>query len=63
MSKIFDGKINAVREMTTLEQQEYDYCCSLFFKVETTIEERIEEMAQQLINAQEALDFLIMGGL
>jgi hypothetical protein len=28
-----------------------------------TIEERIEEMALQLINAQEALDFLIMGGM
>jgi len=28
-----------------------------------SIEERIEEMALQLINAQEALDFLIMGGM
>ena len=30
---------------------------------EKTIEQQIEEMALQLINAQEALDFLIMGGM
>jgi hypothetical protein len=33
------------------------------FEDTKSIEERIEEMAQQLINAQEALDFLIMGGM
>ena len=30
---------------------------------EKTLEQRVEEMAEQLVLAQEALDFIIMGGI